>query len=402
MTIEEELALFRHAQTLATRPEMEASDVEESDPQYLPQATTADPASSAAEIIASDPPLPADKADLTSMNSVDSTDIFSPSPLELSEEIAEDLTPSELALFQVDTASTPPEEGEGNALEQQEAVLESTSFDSGQAVAGAPLPSDSVEENAQVSPLDPAIEDYLDSSTALRQHLEDSTAETKAAPTPDKFTAKRLALLLGVSILGALLIALLINVTGLSKKLWPPKQPQPKPSQPSDQSSDSTDQSQLTPSPVATPSTVSTEIAATQGPDLSKQEFSDVTLGNLSRLRPSPSPQPSAALPSPVASPQPSAAPPRPAASPQPSTAPQSAPILKNQASQTGLFYVVLPYNNASSLQQAQKLVPTAFLTNGTGGQQVQVGALATLAAAQRLAKQLRVQGLSAAIIAPN
>jgi cell division septation protein DedD len=76
--------------------------------------------------------------------------------------------------------------------------------------------------------------------------------------------------------------------------------------------------------------------------------------------------------------------------------------IREDIAQSGGLFYVVLPYTDPSSLAQAQQWVPTAFLTEGTGGQQIQMGALETMDAAQTLAQQLRTQGLSASIIAPN
>lgn len=387
MTVESEMALFRQYQTLVTLPETEISEAEVGEPQFLPQApvkTTASPPTS--EMMASDPPLNLENAEAESS--------FPPAQLDSSDEIAEDLTPSELALFQVDTASAATEEDVVNVVEQQEAVLESTEstpFDQGNTVAGAPLPPDAEEDDPQVSNLDPAIQDYLDSSTALRQHLEDSSAEPDVSPAdPSKFTSKRLALLLGLSVLGTLVIVLFLNVTGLRKKLWPPKRPQPTQTQ---SSASAADQGLSASPPTSSPSNTPAVIVATKGPDLSKKEFSDVTLGNLSRLQPSPSLKPSPPSPS---------APTRSDPSAQSAAVQDSVPVLKDQKSQTGLFYVVLPYNNATSLNQAQKRVPTAFLTRGTGGQQVQVGALETMEAAQRLAKQLRTQGLSAAIIAPH
>lgn len=381
MTVESEMSLFRQHQTLAELPD----DIDEavSDPQMLPET-----ASSEEEAV--EAPLNSDTAPAV--------------PAFELEDVAEDLTPSELALFQVETDSAGESETRESNLEQQEAVLEpspSPRVKRSKDVAGAPLPSEAAENDPHVSKLDPAIDDYLDSSTALRQHLEDAVAEpeTPSETAHHPFTPKKIMLLLGGSIGGALIVVLFLHVTGLRNKLWPPKQPQPSAqvpaSSPSPSSSPSAKTSQ---SPTATPSP--------PGPDLSKKEFSDVNLENLSRLEPSASPSPSSA---PAASPTLAASPsPKPASAPPATPTPSATlsqkpvPILKNQTSETGLFYVVIPYNNAASLQQTRKVVPTAFLTNGTGGQQVQAGALESLDAAKQLAKQLRSKGLSAAIIAPS
>lgn len=367
MTVESEMSLFRQHQALAELPDDLDEDVR--DPQMLPETTQSEAASEDSQMSGTAP-----------QDAV--------SPLEL-EDVAEDLTPSELALFQVETDSahdleTSDSRNSETKLDQQEAVLEpSPRFKRPAGVAGAPLPSEATENDPHVSKLDPAIDDYLDSSTALRQHLEDAVAEpeTPSVTTNNPLTPKRIMLLVGGSILGALVVVLFLHVTGLRNKLWPPKQPRP--SAPVSASSPSKPSS----SPVQ-PSESPSVATSPPGPDLSKKEFSDVDLGNLSRLEPSPSPSPAASPP------------PKPSATPTLSQKP--VPILKNQTSETGLFYVVIPYNNAASLQQTRKIVPSAFLTNGTGGQQVQAGALESLEAAKRLAKQLRSKGLSAAIIAPG
>lgn len=375
MTIESEMSLFRQYQTLSTLPDVE--DKADDDPCLLPHAS---PEFSEAEQMASpQPPLEKDTEEAQRP--------IAPN-LELTDDMAENLTPSELALFQVETEAAPVPD----SLEQQEAVLESPVVEQHPAVAGAPLPIQEVGKDPHVSSLDPAIEDYLDSSTALRQHLEESVTDSEPEPKANSLGPQKLLMLLGLSIVGTFVIVLFLNGTGLRQKLWPPKRPPSQPIKPAaspekvDPSPPSSDQADASPTP-------SSSIVAAQGPDLSTREFSDVNLGNLSRLQPSVSPTPSTstspALPSPT---------------PTPSVAPtqESIPVLKNPTSQTGLFYVMLPYTNTASLTQAQKLVPTAFLTTGPAGQQVQVGALATMAAAQRLAKQLRSQGLSATIVAPN
>ncbi|WP_299484559.1 SPOR domain-containing protein [Acaryochloris sp. IP29b_bin.137] len=369
MTVESEMSLFRQYQTLATLPEVE--EEQPSEPHQLPQASSE--SALADQVSPSSPSLP----------TVDEEPIAP--HMELTDDIAVDLTPSELALFQVDTPTDPHSEAFPNHLEQQEAVLESPAVDPTSPVAGAPLTTEEKENDPHVSRLDPAIEDYLDSSTALRQHLEESAIEPESDPNVGSFNLQKALLLLGLSILGALVVVLLLNVTGLRQKLWPPKRSQPTTSQNNSESPAPSGTTDTSPTP--TSSTV-----ATQGPDLSTKEFSDVNLGNLSRLEPKADPIPS----SPPSTPSPAEA------SPTPMPSQESVPIVKNQTSQTQLFYVVLPYNNAASLSQAQNLVPTAFLTTGPNGQQVQVGALKTLEAAQRLAKQLRSQGLSAGIVAPN
>lgn len=374
MTIESEMSLFRQHQTLAELPDDLKEEI--SEPQMLPEATQSEAGST-------EDPVTSSTAQQDAIP-----------PLEL-EDVAEDLTPSELALFQVETDSvndpeTNDSENSETKLDQQEAVLEpSPRFKRPAGVAGAPLPSEATENDPHLSKLDPAIDDYLDSSTALRQHLEEAVAEPETPPvtTNNPLTPKRILLLVGGSILGALVVVLFLHVTGLRNKLWPPKQPRPS-AQVSASSPPKSSSSPAQPSespPVAT---------SPPGPDLSKKEFSDVNLENLSRLEPSSSPSPSPAA---SPSPQPSAAP-----TPATTLSQKPVPILKNQTSETGLFYVVIPYNNAASLQQTRKIVPTAFLTNGTGGQQVQAGALESLDAAKRLAKQLRSKGLSAAIIAPS
>ncbi|MGR3274094.1 SPOR domain-containing protein [Acaryochloris marina NIES-2412] len=377
MTVESEMSLFRQHQTLAELPHNEE---EASEPQMLPETSQSEERSA-------EEPLTVDNASQDAI----------PAALEL-EDVAEDLTPSELALFQVETESAVDAENSETNLEQQEAVLEpSPRFKRSADVAGAPLPSETAENDPHVSKLDPAIEDYLDSSTALRQHLEDAVAEPETPPETNNnpFTPKKIMFLLGGSIVGAFIVVLFLNITGLRNQLWPPKQPRPSAQVPA------SSPSQASSSPTVKPRESPTATTSPPGPDLSKKEFSDVNLENLSRLEPKPSASPSPS--SPAASPTPK--PPKPTSeTPKPSVtlSQEPAPILKNQTSETGLFYVVIPYNNAASLQKTQQLVPTAFLTNGTGGQQVQAGALESMEAAKRLAKRLRSKGLSAAIIAPN
>lgn len=384
MTVESEMSLFRQHQTSAMLLESEVA-TEEIDELHLLSQAVADKTSSS-EFLKEDASL----SDCEAPNTEQGTQTPN---LEFSDQMSEDLTPSELALFQVDTETETTKTAFTEGPEPQEAVLEPEEAASSdpRTVMGAPLPTDTSEEGSQLS-LDPAIDDYLDSSTALRQHLEKSSAEPDPSPELSKLTVKRLAFFLGLSVLGILAIALFINITGLGKKLWSPKRSQLEQTQPP---APKTDTSRAAPSPKSSNSSPSPDIAATQGPDLSSKEFSDVNLGNLSRLKPRSSNAPSARSPSAPANPTPVAS--APVAKPS-----EPAPVIRDQNAQAGRFYVVLPYNNAASLTQAQKIVPTAFLTEGTGGQQVQVGALETMEEAQLLAQQLRAKGLSAAIISPS
>lgn len=365
MTVESEMELFRQQQTLVTLSDVETSEgTEPGDPQLLPQQATA-------------PSTPNSEVETLS------TDLDAYELESNTQDLAEDLTPSELALFRVNAEAEAIEKENLTAgLEQQKAVLESTSANqSSETIVGAPLQHEAERGDSQAANLDPAIEDYLDSSTALRQHLEDSTPEPEVEEPQN--TPEKIALLILLGVVGVVAVVLFLNITGLRKKLWPPQQQQLEQPQ---SSSIETNALQRQPSESSEPpeSDAASAIVATKGPDLSSQEFSDVNLGNLSRLesqsKPSPTPNSSKARTVP----------------------PPTVPIVKEPTAKPGLFYVVLPYENTSSLSVAQEVVPTAFLTDGSGGKKVQVGALETIDAAQRLAKQLRAKGLSAAIISPS
>lgn len=358
MTVESELSLFREYQSLAN---LSIAEEQPSDLQSLPHS------------------LP------NTSETEQASQIQSPG------NSGEDLTPSELALFQIDTTNeeAAPESFPDN-LEQQEAVLEASGENQNSTVAGAPLPDEAEEDDPHLSSLDPAIDDYLDSSTVLRQHLDESVVDPAPAPAPTP-SLQKLLLLLGLGVLGVLAIVWGMNITGLRQKLWPPKEPQPQAAQ----SQISQDQPTLS-SPSPTPSDPQSNQApssavALQEPDLSTQEFADVNLGNLSRLQPSPSSAPSATGGLSSVNPD-----------PIPPPAGEPVPVVENQSSQTGLFYVVLPYDNGTSLTRAQQFVPTAFVTDSPNGQQVQMGAMETMEEAQNLASQMRTQGLSAAIVAPS
>jgi hypothetical protein len=391
LTVESEIALFRHAQALATLPPPEEfeefTERETHEPQLLTSTLEENLLS-----VSIDPEAPtASSAMAMEASEVASTP--SPPTLDWSEDIANNLTPSELALFRVNAGSDTVTESVGAELDQQEAVLEATtpspSSQEDNTVVGAPLSADAEGEHPSLSNLDPAIEDYLDSSTALRQHLEESMPDPETDPEPSKIRLQKLVQFGVLTVLGTLVVALFLNITGLSKKLRPSPSPELEQTPPSSSEGNSP-QSQLTASPLPT--------VINPRPELPSPEITEVNSENLSSSQPSPSVSTSSSSAN-VGT----AAPSHPVASVQSLVSQGPIPVIREDIAQSGgLFYVVLPYTDPSSLAQAQQWVPTAFLTEGTGGQQIQMGALETMDAAQTLAQQLRTQGLSASIIAPN
>ena len=99
----------------------------------------------------------------------------------------------------------------------------------------------------------------------------------------------------------------------------------------------------------------------------------------------SPSPLPGLPQRSPVPSVQPSLKPSPTAATPTPN--PQ------------GFYYVFVKYDGESSLQQARKVVPDAYLS--PEGTQIYLGAFKKESQAQTLVKELQTQGISAAVDQP-
>ncbi|MGL5083522.1 MAG: hypothetical protein ACRC8A_18735 [Microcoleaceae cyanobacterium] len=173
--------------------------------------------------------------------------------------------------------------------------------------------------------------------------------------------------------------------------------------------------------------------SSAQSPNLAAQEFVDLDLNTLSNVNPSPSP-----IPAPVVSPanplnppqnlapptlqptgpslnnlskellpEPQAPATQAAATPSPQPAAGATPPA-NQANQSanqpqteptravdGLYYVVVPYSDVSSLEKARVIVPDAYVREFKAGTQIQLGALDTQTAAQQLAKELSDRGLS-------
>jgi cell division septation protein DedD len=64
-----------------------------------------------------------------------------------------------------------------------------------------------------------------------------------------------------------------------------------------------------------------------------------------------------------------------------------------------GFYYVFVKYDGESSLQQARKVVPDAYLS--PEGTQIYLGAFKKESQAKTLVKELQTQGISAAVDQP-
>ncbi|NJK41805.1 MAG: hypothetical protein HC934_11555, partial [Acaryochloridaceae cyanobacterium SU_2_1] len=310
------------------------------------------------------PPTPADQ-DSAGTEWVEAPSSFQSDPMA-------DLSPQELALFQVtpqnfeDSRPSPADlETQGTPAEldceQQEAVLEMDIADANAQPSGEVVEIPLTAEQRADTPtfadyLDPAIEEYLDSSTVLRQHLEASTgpSDPKLAPQQPKTQARIAILTLGLVSLGVVGVIFLYRA-----RFW--KRPQPVPVE------------------QTSPAVPSASGPASLSPTAKESPLSSPATGN----------NPAAPL--------------TPGST---STAPLSpsgqVPVQTAENSESRLFYVVLPYTTPEALSAIQATIPLAFVTDSVEGKQIQVGALETLSEAQILAAELRKQGLSATIVSPN
>jgi hypothetical protein len=128
---------------------------------------------------------------------------------------------------------------------------------------------------------------------------------------------------------------------------------------------------------------------------------------------PPPAPSPAAPAPPPTASAPPArpaspapASPSRPAASPKPTE--QSAPVSPSEpvaasppSSQDNYYYVLTDYSSDRTLEQAQDIVPDAYVRSFPQGTRIQMGAFRIEAEAESLVEQLQQQGISASIYRP-
>lgn len=260
------------------------------------------------------------------------------------------------------------------------------------------------DANAQLPP-----DDYLASSEQLLRNLDREQPPREKAPG----LADYLLTPLGI---GAMLV-LLVATTLLGAALMEPERASQFglgrffKSQPSASSEDGVLPSAESDSPV------------TDAGDAADDEVA-LDIDNLSKIQPSPnnsaapnpsspnpaaptapaSPVPPPNLPTngasdltralvPPATPSPQA---QPAPAPAPSaTAPEAAPA---PSSGDPYYFVIIPYADAASLQQAQAAVPDAYLRKFDGSTSIQMGALPSRQNAERLVEQLKQQGLSASV----
>ncbi|MBD2741374.1 SPOR domain-containing protein [Coleofasciculus sp. FACHB-1120] len=83
----------------------------------------------------------------------------------------------------------------------------------------------------------------------------------------------------------------------------------------------------------------------------------------------------------------------------QPSVKPSPTAAATPAPNPEGFYYVFVKYNGESSLQQARKVVPDAYLS--PEGTQIYLGAFKKESQAQTLVKELQTQGISAAVDQP-
>lgn len=131
-------------------------------------------------------------------------------------------------------------------------------------------------------------------------------------------------------------------------------------------------------------------------PDLSKQEFLDLNLTNLSRVSPTASTSHSPPISQITTTHSTQSIKPQMLHSATRLTVP-SAPKVK----EIGYFYVVTPYFGETALQQIQAVIPDAFLANFPEGTRVQVGAFNNSQDAQNMVRFLKAKGISVIVRRP-
>ena len=236
--------------------------------------------------------------------------------------------------------------------------------------------------------LDPSIEDYLESSEALLQHLEDSDAAVPPPPPQPPSNPVRVWSLVAVVALMMLGCVgfVIATTTGLFKRP-PAKSPQSAQVTTTPKTAVA-DADRPAPSPSATSVTP-------KGPDLSSKEFVELNLSNLGQVdpqtRPEPTPAPGATAPS-VALPSVAPSPPAAGSTPAPASPPAG----------TRSFYIVTTYTGDASLAQAKQVVPNAYVATFADGQRIQLGTLYDFEKAKEMAQGLREKGLDASILASN
>ncbi len=276
---------------------------------------------------------------------------------------------TETAFEKTDSAKTDSAKTKGSKNTKEPRKTDTTSADASldpleAAVAGGSAQHSTVAANAPLeSYLDPAIEDYLESSEALLKHLETDDVPVLHDELPAPWTGYRWVLAMGLGlVLGGLVF-------------WhytrqQPSEPDPDLETPAtpEETSEPVPSGAVPSAPTVTVSepanaapteATRSNLSAPSGPNLANQSFPDLNLSNLGQLDP-------------------------------------QAEAVANGLEEPGLFFVVVEEGESVSLEAARTLVPEAF----DNGREIQLGAIEGEAAAQRLAERLRSQGLPARVVA--
>jgi hypothetical protein len=271
----------------------------------------------------------------------------------------------------------------------------------------------------QPSEPQPEPDDYLESSERLLRNLERGNSQPETAPSPNLGQrlltplglGSMLLLLLAGTMIGAALIDPSIagrlgvdrwfksgTTTATGDRTEPPSPTSDRPNPPKLDTDefvelDLDNLSTIAPSSSSLPGTPSSSTgsaAPPTGAPVILPEGIPGTPSNLTRaLIPPTTPLPGT---------QTQAAP-----APQPSAITSPAAPAKVQAAPAPtpgdrFYYVLVNNSDASSLQQAQKIVPDAYLRDFDSGARIQMGAFLRAGDAQRLTKQLQEQGISASV----
>lgn len=257
-------------------------------------------------------------------------------------------------------------------------------YESAESHAGAIVPSSQPQSKAllpsnnQISGsatletyTDPALEDYLESSEVLLQHLD--------TPIAKRSLDESVSLKWFSWAAGATLILSLFAAFFLQNMFNAPTTKSPEEADPSDRTNPENIQTS-TPQPTIEPKVEGPETTdpKVEGPDLTEKEFPSVNPENLGSL---PTPQPSTpTLPPPEASTPP---------------APEASNITTGRQ-----YYVVTNYTDETSLVTAKQIVPDAQVVNFTAGKRIQLKQFSNEAEARTAAAQLKQQGLAVEILA--
>jgi hypothetical protein len=244
--------------------------------------------------------------------------------------------------------------------------------------------------------------DYLASSEALLKNV----GTAKVVKKRPRQAPKPKISVWGVAAIAGLGLSLLAAVAILNPGLWNRSRPAPTANQP------------------ATETPVAGNPASPEGPNLAEKEFVDLNMQNLSRMQPTATPQAGKVIPSPQNAPNtpltgsspvaPKVAAPISApkiSSPKVSSPKTSPPqgVSKLSPVPVGVtagsdnyYYVVMPVSGAASFNQAQKVVPGAYVVKFAEGTKIQFGAFLDMQSAQDLVQKLKNRGITATVREPR